>query len=129
MPRRPPLKYETDDQSGCIAVSPVRPDGEGQAVHSPLAAPYALIRAGRPRPGQRPPTQLALLTQAITNRGQVCAWRAVQLRPDGRPHPSVPHRVEPRDVVATFCVHPSPGAIARARRSLRAPRAEREDLA
>lgn len=87
-------------------------------LSSPLAAPYALIRSGRPRPNRRPPTLLAYLLRPVTSRGEVRAWRGVELRHDGSPATDIPRRIESRDVVATFYMRPTCGAIARARREL-----------
>jgi len=92
---------------------------DGLSPQTTLSAPFALIRAGRPQPGRRAPTTLAFLTQAITSRGEVCAFRYVPLARDGRPVPVPARRIEPRDVVATFCVRPTEHAVDRARRRLR----------
>jgi hypothetical protein len=94
------------------------PGDQGTPIITNLAAPYALIRSGRPRPGRRPGTALAYLTQAITAGGQVRAYRAVSLGPDGQPRVEIARRVEPKDVIQTFCRRPTRHAVDRARASL-----------
>lgn len=89
---------------------------------SSLSAPYALIRAGHPRPDRRPSTRLAFLTGVITSRGEVRAWRGIEMHPDGTLSGRTPHRIEARDILATFCVCPNSRAINRARRDLSRPR-------
>lgn len=92
---------------------------QGTPAISNLAAPYALIRSGRPRLGCRPVTRLVILTQAVTARGTVQNYRAVHLRGDGQPSAEAPRTINPRDVIQTFCVHPSRRALARVRADLR----------
>jgi len=94
-------------------------DADGPSIQTRLAAPWALVRSGRPVPGRRAPTRMGFLTQAITSNGELRAYRYVPLSRDGRPAAVPPRRVEPRDVVATFCVRPTEHAVDRARRRLR----------
>lgn len=96
-----------------------RPGDQGTPAISTLAAPYALIQSGRPRPGCPPVTRLVILTKAITARGAVQNYRAVHLRGDGQPSAEAERTIAPQDVISTFCAYPSPRALARVRAHLR----------
>lgn len=103
------------------------PDRQGVPVTTNLAAPWALIQEGRPRPGRRAPTRLAYLTQAIASGGEVRAYRGVPVRRDGTPSPVPAHRIEPADVIATFRNRPTLRALGRVRAGRPRPRAERRE--
>lgn len=98
--------------------------GPQSAVSSPLNAPWALARVGRPRPGRRAASQLFYLTSAVTSGGQVKAWHGTPVL-KGRVTTYAPRRIEPADIVATFRRCPARRAIVRARAEL--PIAEPRD--
>lgn len=92
---------------------------QGTPIITNLAAPYALVRDRRCRAGRRPGTKMAYLTHAITAGGDIRAYRGVGLGLDGLPQIEIPRRIDPADVLATFCLRPTRRALDRVRADLR----------
>lgn len=81
-------------------------------------APWALIRSGAVTPGRRPGTQLAWITEAIAEHGEIVAYKVVPHLGDERPTKRA--RTIPCDsVVRVWRTRPHPKTLAKVRAGMR----------
>lgn len=81
------------------------------------AYPWALLKTGGAAPGQRPRTQLAWITEAVAEHGEIVGYRVVPSRAGMRPTKRT-RLVAPDAITKTWRNRPQDSTIQKARRAL-----------